>query len=107
MANGSADNRNHGKERGYAVRGWRDLASVSTIVASLLTVLIACILWGLKLESELNEERNARVNLEQRVSRNTAKIDVGVLSVAKTEINHIKETDRDHLRRIERLEAKH
>lgn len=92
---------------GYKVRSWGDLAAVVTTISVMLAMLISTVLWGLKLETELNEERNARVALEYRVSRNTAKIDTGILDVARTEVENIKNVDQRLLKRIERLEDKH
>ncbi len=95
------------KTNGYKIRSWGDAAAVVTTISVMLAMLLSTVLWGLKLEQELNEERAARVQLEYRVSRNTAKIDVGVLDIARTEINNIKREDAGMLKRIERLENKH
>jgi hypothetical protein len=92
------------KLNGYKVRSWGDLAAVVTTISVMLAMLISTVLWGLKLESELNVERNARISLERKVARNSTKIDSGILDVARSEINDIRQDDREIKRRLERLE---
>jgi hypothetical protein len=92
---------------GFKPRSWGDLAALAAIVTPILALCMALVLWGLKLEQELNDERNARVHLERRVSDNKGKIDQGILGIARTEIDNIKERDAAILKRVERLEEKH
>jgi len=95
------------KTNGFKPRSWGDLAALAAVITPILVMCVAVILWGLKLESELNAERNARIHLERRVSDNKGKIDQGILGIARTEIDNIKKEDAAILRRVERLEGKH
>ena len=94
------------KPKGYKIRSWGDLAAVATVVSVLLAMLLSTVWWGLKLESELNVERNARIVLERKVARLEAKVQAGILDVARSEINDIRQDDREIKRRLERLESK-
>ena len=95
------------KTNGYKVRSWGDLAAISTVAGVLTTMLVACILWGLKLEEELNTERNRNNHQEIEIRKLERIIDSGILSVSQAEINNIKERDKELSSRIDRLEDKH
>ena len=74
------------KTNGIAVRTLSDVVSV----ASLLAMFLACVWWGLKLESELNETREHVATLRQQVGN-------GILPRAEERLNAFQ-------RRLERLE---
>ena len=95
------------KTNGYKVRSWGDIAAISTVAGVLTTMLVACILWGLKLEEELNTERNRNNHQEVEIIQLQSKVATGILGVAKSEIENIKERDREITKRIDRLEDKH
>jgi hypothetical protein len=93
------------KPNGFKIRSWGDIAALAAVVTPLLVVAIACILWGLKLEGELNVERQRNNVLERRVAANERQLSKGILSLAESEISNIREDDREIKRRLERLES--
>lgn len=83
---------NSAKLNGFKVRSWGDLVAVATLLA----MFMAAVLWGLKLESELNVLRNDVVEVQARVGH-------GILPRAEERIRNL---EREHARlerTIERL----
>ena len=80
----------------FAVRSWGDVVAVATLLA----MLMACVLWGLKLESELNRVRDDLSLAELQIA-------AGVLPRAEERIERL-DTDVERLRkRIDRIEENH
>ena len=82
---------------GYKIRSWGDLVAVSV----LLTMLISVVLWGLKLESELN---TLRTDYGNRLSRLEARVADGILPRAEERIRSHNTILQNHDRRLEQLE---
>lgn len=78
---------------GYKVRSWGDLIAVATLLAMLISV----VLWGLKLEQELNVVRDSANNTAARVAD-------GILPRAEERIKRHSSELQELRRRIERLE---
>jgi hypothetical protein len=86
-----------GKElNGYKIRSWGDLIAVATILA----MLLSCVLWGLKLEGEVNELRTGYGN---RLAAIEARVADGILPRAEERIraqglriNKLEQHDHEH-----------
>ena len=66
------------KLNGYKPRSYGDIVAVAT----LLTLFISCVAWGLKLEGELNAVRDKVFVLESKVGN-------GILPRAEERIKHL------------------
>ena len=85
------------KLNGLAVKSWGDIIAVAT----LLSMLLATVGWGLKLEGELNELRSS---YGTRIANLEARVADGILPRAEERIEyHRREIDKLN-RRLERLE---
>ena len=85
------------KTNGFKLRSWGDVAAVSTVTSVFLALFIGVLLWGLKLEGELNVEREINRTQGEKIAEIEATIAQGILNVAKTEIENLR-------RRIDRHE---
>ena len=80
----------HGtKLNGYAVRSWGDLIAVATLIS----MLLACVGWGLKLEQELNDLRASYGN---RIANLEARVADGILPRAEERIESLREDLQEH-----------
>ena len=75
---------------GYRVRSYGDLVAVATLLAMLMSVVV----WGLKLEGELNDVRNDVMEVKARVGQ-------GILPRAEERIRRLERElelhhERDH-----------
>lgn len=68
---------------GYKVRSWGDLIAVAT----LLSMLLACVGWGLKLEQELNDVRS---DYGHRLANLEARVGDGILPRAEERTNSLR-----------------
>lgn len=73
-------------------------------MSAILVVAVACILWGLKLETELNTERSVNTSQARRIERLEVMMENGILPRAEERIQHLNQEidehkehhDRDH-----------
>ena len=80
------------KKNGFAIRSWGDVLAVALVVS----ICLGVIGWGLKLESELNEER-ARIDvLQGRIAELEAKVGNGILPRAEERIRALSEELDEH-----------
>lgn len=97
------------KENGFAIRNLHDVGVLAAIIAPILTVLVGTILWGLKLEQELNTEReiSARersalqsqiTNLREDVAEVKTQVGEGILPIAEVEIQNLRRDQERHER---------
>ncbi len=99
------------KANGYRVKSWGDLAAVIAVAGSLTTLvvlLLSVVAWGLKLEDELNIERQARTLLQTSVAELKSRTRVletkSILPVARAELDSVK----SRVHRLERnFDSKH
>lgn len=73
---------------GYKVRSYGDLVAVATLLAMLMSVVV----WGLKLEAELNEVRNDLIVVQRQVGN-------GILPRAEERVRHLEEDLKQHIDR--------
>jgi hypothetical protein len=86
---------------GYKIRSWGDLAALSSLIGIILTLFVSCLFWGLKLESELNVERQVNSQQAERIASLEAQVNSGILSISRSEIDNLKDRmarheDNDH-----------
>ena len=81
---------------GYKPRSYGDIVAIAT----LLTLFISCVAWGLKLESELNSVRDKVYGLE-------AKVGNGILPRAEERIKNIDSKLKDLSEEIRDHERNH
>ena len=82
---------------GYKIRSWGDLIAVATLLAMLLSV----VLWGLKVEGELNTMRDNHGN---RLAALESRVADGILPRAEERIRAQGKQLSNHERRLEQLE---
>ena len=75
---------------GFAIRGWSGLASFAAVVSVFLALFIGVLQWGLKLEEELNTERQIRNELTRRVAELERKVGNGILPRAEERIDALR-----------------
>lgn len=73
------------RESGLRVKSWGDVVAVSTLLAMLLAV----IMWGLKLESELNVERQINTTQAAEIAELKAQVGNGILPRAEERITSL------------------
>ena len=81
---------------GYKPRSYGDIVAIAT----LLTLFISCVAWGLKLESELNAVRDKVYGLESKVGN-------GILPRAEERIKNIDSKLKDISEEIRDHERNH
>ena len=95
------------KPNGYALRSWGDVVAVAT----LLSLFLGCVAWGLKLEARYDTQQliyNADIKeLNRDVAALKAIVSRGILPRSEERIDRIDETDKLIIKRIEALEGKH
>ena len=89
---------------GFRLRSWGDVAAIATVTSVLLALFLGVLLWGLKLESELNTERliNSRQSADIRELK--TQVDQGILPRAEEQNLHQDEEIREIKDRLRRLE---
>ena len=89
------------KTNGFALRSLHDVALLVSILAPILTVLVGVILWGLKLEDELNTERLRIDQANRNIAELRQRIAPGILPRAEERIRALesaldKHEDNNH-----------
>jgi hypothetical protein len=77
---------NSARLNGYKPRSYGDIVAVATLLAMLMSVVV----WGIKLEGELNEVRNDLIRVQAQVGQ-------GILPRAEERIRHLENDLEDHL----------
>ena len=83
-------------ENGFVIRGWGGLASFAAVVSVFLALFIGVLQWGLKLEEELNTERQIRNDLTRRISELERKVGNGILPRAEERIEALRHDLNNH-----------
>ena len=77
-----------GKLNGYRPRSYGDLVAVATLLA----MLMSCVIGGIKLEGELNDVRSDLTRVQGQVGQ-------GILPRAEERIRHLEADLEDHVDR--------
>jgi len=85
------------KPNGYKIRSWGDLVAL----ASLLTLFIGVLAWGLKLEAELNQ---VRADYGHRISDLETRVADGILPRAEERIEFHRQEITEIKRRLDKIE---
>jgi hypothetical protein len=96
-SNTSSEKRN---EKGVRIHPWVLASAITVTVATLLALFVGVLQWGLKLEEELNVERQARAQSERDLLRRIAvlerRVGEGILPRAEERIEALDDELNEH-----------